>query len=54
MSSAQLGVDYLKASVAPELIIGALAFSFFVGMLSGTLPAVRAARLKPTDALRYE
>ena len=54
MSSAQLGVDYLKASVAPELIFGALAFSFFVGMLSGTLPAVRAARLKPTDALRYE
>ncbi len=53
-SSTQLGVDYLKASTAPELIIGALAFSFFVGMLSGTLPAMHAARLKPTDALRYE
>ncbi|RLG15550.1 MAG: ABC transporter permease [Candidatus Nanohalarchaeota archaeon] len=54
LSSAQLGVNYLKASVAPELIIGALSFSFLVGMLSGTLPAMRAARLKPTDALRYE
>ncbi len=54
LSSVELGVDYLKASVAPELIFGALAFSFIVGMLSGTLPAVRAARLKPTDALRYE
>ena len=53
-SSTQLGVDYLKASTAPELIIGALMFSFLVGMLSGTLPAMRAARLKPTDALRYE
>ncbi len=53
-SSTQLGVDYLKASTAPELIFGALAFSFLVGMLSGTLPAMRAARLKPTDALRYE
>ncbi len=53
-SSTQLGVDYLKASTAPELIFGALMFSFLVGMLSGTLPAMRAARLKPTDALRYE
>jgi len=47
----------LKVSVAP-LIIGALvfsfSFSFFVGMLSGTLSAMRAARLNPTDALRYE
>ncbi|MFH1127468.1 MAG: ABC transporter permease [archaeon] len=54
VSSAQLGVDYLKAAMPPELILGALAFSFFVGMLSGTTPAIRAARLKPTDALRYE
>ncbi len=54
ISSVELGVDYLKASVAPELIFGALMFSFIVGMLSGTLPAVKAARMKPTDALRYE
>lgn len=54
LSSTQLGVDYLKASMAPEIILGALAFSFIVGMVSGTTPAIRAARLKPTDALRYE
>ncbi len=54
MSSANLDVDYLKTPVAPELIIGALTFSFIVGMLSGTLPAVRAARMETADALRYE
>jgi len=36
------------------LIGGALAFSFIIGSLSGTLPALNAARMKPTDALRYE
>jgi len=36
------------------LILGALAFSFIIGSLSGALPAVQASRLKPVDALRYE
>ncbi|MEM4703396.1 MAG: ABC transporter permease [Candidatus Pacearchaeota archaeon] len=36
------------------LIVGALIFSFVVGSLAGTLPAVRASRLKPVEALRYE
>lgn len=44
----------LKAWVAPELIIGVLAFSFIIGCLSGLLPARQAAKLKPVDALRYE
>lgn len=44
----------LKASFPWYLILGALAFSFIVGVISGVLPAVRASKLKPVDALRYE
>lgn len=49
-----LGSTLLKASFSPELIIGALIFSFVIGSISGVLPARQAANLKPVDALRYE
>ncbi len=48
------GLDMLRVSVSPELIIGALTFSFIVGTLSGVLPARKAAGLNPVDALRAE
>jgi putative ABC transport system permease protein len=51
---AALGVEYLKAYFPAYLIIGALAFSFLVGSVSGVLPAYRASKLKPADALRWE
>jgi len=44
----------LEAYISPELIVGALAFSFFVGFISGILPAIQASKLNPVDALRYE
>ena len=50
----QLNTTLLKAYVSPELILGALAFSFLVGCASGVFPARQAAQLKPVDALRYE
>ncbi|QGA79940.1 ABC transporter permease [Candidatus Nanohalobium constans] len=40
--------------LGPELLIGATAFSFIVGILSGVLPARRAAKMPPAEALRYE
>lgn len=40
--------------IPPELIVFALIFSLVVGILSGILPARRAAKLQPVEALRYE
>lgn len=31
-----------------------LLFAFLVGAISGAMPAVRASKLRPVDALRYE
>lgn len=36
------------------LVMGALLFSFVIGVFAGALPAYRASRLQPVDALRYE
>jgi len=48
------GLQMLRVAISPGLIVGALAFSFIVGTLSGLLPARRAAGLDPVDALRSE
>ncbi len=48
------GLGMLSMSVTPQLIIGALMFSFVLGTISGVLPARRAAGLDPVDALRAE
>ena len=49
-----LGTPLLQASFPWYLIAGALVFSFAIGSLSGILPAMQAAKLRPADALRYE
>jgi len=49
-----MGYSILKAYISPWLIIGALAFSFLIGTLSGAFPARQASKMNPVDALRYE
>jgi putative ABC transport system permease protein len=44
----------LSAVVTPQLLIFALAFSIFVGVISGVAPARSAAKMNPVDALRFE
>ncbi len=46
--------DYLTSYVPPQLLVTASIVSIIVGVLAGLIPAIRAARMKPVDALRYE
>jgi len=40
--------------VSSSLMIEGLALAIIIGVISGVVPAYRASKLKPVDALRYE
>jgi putative ABC transport system permease protein len=44
----------MPATVSPPIVLVALGVSLAVGLASGFIPAWRASRLNPIDALRYE
>lgn len=41
-------------AISASAILVSVIFSMFIGILFGLLPSVKAAKLKPIDALRYE
>lgn len=40
--------------ISISAIVGALVFSMLVGIIFGLLPSIKASKLQPVDALKYE
>ncbi|MAG07304.1 hypothetical protein CMI46_00615 [Candidatus Pacearchaeota archaeon] len=54
MAAQELGTKLLQAAAPLWLIVGCLAFAFLTGAISGVMPAWRASKVIPVEALRYE
>ena len=52
IANAAFGSTILSVKISWPLLIGAVAFSFAIGLISGLMPSRQASKLKPVDALR--
>jgi len=48
------GKGDLQLAISPATVFGSTLILVFVGMVSGLIPALKASRLDPVEALRYE
>ena len=46
------GTELFTVSISWSLILGSIMLSFFLGIISGSIPAYQASRLRPVEALR--
>jgi len=52
IANSAFGSEILKINFSLPLVLGAIGFSFFMGIISGVLPALQASKLEPVEALR--
>lgn len=51
-ANAALGETIFIIALSPQLLLGAILFSLFIGVISGIIPAMQASRMNPVEALR--
>jgi len=52
LANSALGENLFAVAISYPLLLGAVGFSFVVGVISGVLPALQASKLNVVDALR--
>jgi putative ABC transport system permease protein len=52
LASQAMGIELFQVAVSYPLLFGAIGFSFFVGVISGVVPAFQASKLNVVEALR--